>query len=91
LSGGEQQMVSFAIGKALADLASIQVKGDINLQILDEPFSMLAGRNSEALVDYWSQEDKVILLISNEQSLKNLISDRVHIIKEGGISQIWIN
>ncbi|MCI0563768.1 MAG: hypothetical protein MN733_35285, partial [Nitrososphaera sp.] len=49
LSGGEQQMVSFAIGLALSDLASSVSSVSSSFLILDEPFSELDARNSEAI------------------------------------------
>lgn len=90
LSGGEQQMVSFAIGRALADLARTQVAGDSYIQILDEPFSMLDERNSENIVRYLNEELKggTILLISNEEHLKSLVPNRVHVTKTKGITEV---
>jgi DNA repair exonuclease SbcCD ATPase subunit len=92
LSGGEQQMVSFAVGLALADLAETQVKGGSNLLILDEPFMALDDRNCENLVTYLTSElnsrRETILLISNEENLKVLISERIHVEKSGGISSV---
>jgi DNA repair exonuclease SbcCD ATPase subunit len=92
LSGGEQQMVSFAIGRALADLARTQVAGESMFQILDEPFSMLDERNSEAIVNYLKKDmkDGTILLISNEDHLKGLISSRINVVKQGGISEVVV-
>jgi DNA repair exonuclease SbcCD ATPase subunit len=73
LSGGEQQMVSFAIGLALADLASCKTAAKPEFLILDEPFSELDERNSEAIVDYltgdFGKDRDTLLLISNEESL----------------------
>jgi DNA repair exonuclease SbcCD ATPase subunit len=90
LSGGEQQMVSFAIGRALADLARTQTSGESKFQILDEPFSMLDERNSEAIVNYLqkSMTDGTTLLISNEEHLKGLITNRIHVVKRKGISEV---
>jgi len=90
LSGGEQQMVSFAVGLALADLAETQAQGPSHFLILDEPFMALDERNCENLVNYLSNElssrRETILLISNEDSLKSLISQRIHVEKTGGIT-----
>jgi len=90
LSGGEQQMVSFAIGRALADLARTQTSGASEFQIMDEPFSMLDERNSEAIVNYLKNEvtKGTILLISNEDHLKGLITNRITVIKKNGISEV---
>lgn len=91
LSGGEQQMVSFAIGLALADLAASQTSGTSQVMILDEPFSMLDEQNSESIVNYLTQLRNVkstILLISNESHLKNLITDHIHVTKKNGVSHV---
>ncbi|GAG54438.1 unnamed protein product [marine sediment metagenome] len=92
LSGGEQQIVSFAIGLALADLATAQAQGSSGFLILDEPFSQLDSRNSEAIVEYLTSDigkaKETILLISNEDELKTLIPNRVHVVKKRGVSNI---
>jgi DNA repair exonuclease SbcCD ATPase subunit len=92
LSGGEQQIASFAVGLALADLASSRVDGNSEFLILDEPFSQLDDRNSEAIVEYLTgdlgKSKDTILLISNEDSLKGLIPSRIHVVKENGITGI---
>jgi DNA repair exonuclease SbcCD ATPase subunit len=92
LSGGEQQMVSFAVGLALADLAETQVEGSSHLLILDEPFMALDGRNCENIVNYLrgplSKRRETILLISNEEALRSLIPNRIHVIKSGGVTRL---
>jgi len=92
LSGGEQQIASFAVGLALADLAETQVKGSSHFLILDEPFMALDDRNCENLVSYLTNElssrRETILLISNEENLKSLISERIHVEKQNGVTSI---
>lgn len=92
LSGGEQQMVSFSIGLALADLARRVTNSKSGFLILDEPLTELDSRNSEAVVEYLTSEIEngrdTIFLISNEESLKGLIHNRIHIIKSKGISNV---
>lgn len=92
LSGGEQQIVSFAVGLALADLAETQAQGPSHFLILDEPFMALDDRNCENLVNYLSNElsyrRETILLISNEDNLKSLIPERIHVEKTGGITRV---
>lgn len=92
LSGGEQQLVSFAIGLALADLAAAQATERSSFLILDEPFAQLDDRNSEAIVHYLThglaRERETILLISNEEHLKSLVPNRVHVVKKGGVSRV---
>ena len=92
LSGGEQQIVSFSLGMALADLAETQVEGKSNVLILDECFTELDAINQEAVVDYINSDlrktRETILIISNEEHLKSLFPNQIHVVKENGISRI---
>lgn len=92
LSGGEQQMVDFSVGLALSDLAATQVKSRSNLIILDEPFVGLDDRNCESVISYLKEDlakiKSTIFLVSNEETLKGLIPNRVHVEKTGGISRV---
>ncbi|MCI0558892.1 MAG: AAA family ATPase [Nitrososphaera sp.] len=92
LSGGEQQMVSFAIGLGLADLAGRAASGRSSFLILDEPFAELDARNSESIVSYLGDEVRngkdTIFLISNDEALKGLIQERIHVVKKHGISGV---
>ena len=92
LSGGEQKMVSFGVGMALADLSESQVQGSSHFLILDEPFEYLQGKNCENLVSYLTHEltkkRETILLVSNDDSLQQLVPNRLHVIKENGRTSI---
>lgn len=92
LSGGEQQMVSFSIGLGLADLAGRTSSGRSNLLVLDEPFTELDERNSDSVVTYLNSEvnngKDTILLISNDEALKGLIANRIHVVKENGVTHV---
>lgn len=92
LSGGEQQIVSFAIGLTLAELSESQVESSSNVMILDEPFLYLDSKNCESIVTYLTdvlaQKKETIFLVSNEDSLKALIPNRIHVVKEKGISRV---
>lgn len=92
LSGGEQQVVRFATGLGLSDLAATQAVGDSSLLILDEPFTRLDPRNFEAVVNYLTgdlgKQRSTILLISNDVSLMSLVPNRVHVVKERGVTRV---
>ena len=89
LSVGEKQIVSFAASLAVADLASTQVAGRSNVLILDEPFMGLHKNNCDNIINFLNQCDvETILLISNEEALKELVVNRVHVVKTKG--QSWI-
>jgi DNA repair exonuclease SbcCD ATPase subunit len=92
LSGGEQQIVNFAVGMALADLAETQTVGASHTMILDEPFTELSPLNCENVVNFLtghlSKKKSTVLLISNEQNLKGLIPNSIFVTKKNGISSI---
>ena len=92
LSGGEQQMVSFAIGLSLADLANRVGGSESGFLILDEPFTELDERNGEAVIEYLTAEVEngrdTVFLISNEPSLQGLIQNRIHVVKSRGITNV---
>lgn len=90
LSGGEKKVVSFAIGLALADLASSQTTGTTDFMILDEPFEQLDERNSEAMINYLNDicSKSTVLLVSNEEHLKQLVPQRINVVKRKGISNV---
>jgi DNA repair exonuclease SbcCD ATPase subunit len=90
LSGGEKQIVSFAVGLSLAELAETQVRHSSNLLILDEPFLYLDDKNCENVVQYLMRElmkkKSTIFLISNEDHLKALVPNRIHVTKTSGLT-----
>lgn len=92
LSGGERQLVNFAMGLGLADLAELQTDGPSYFMVLDEPFMALDARNSENLVNYLNTylqgKKETILLVSNEETLKSLIPNRINVVKENGVSRL---
>lgn len=90
LSGGEQQLVGFAVGLALADLAELKVINRSNVMILDEPLENLGHKNSEALISYLTSlaKNRTILFISNDESLKDLIANRIEVRKSAGITRL---
>ena len=61
-----------------------------NLLILDEPFVQMDARNAEAVVNFLTKHSgkETILLISNEEALKGLIHNRLHIVKHYGLSNL---
>ncbi len=92
LSGGEQQIVNFSVGLALSDFAETQVSGGSRFMILDEPFTNLDPKNCENVISFLTEhltkKKDTILFISNEEGLQNLVPNRIHIEKRGGISEV---
>ena len=91
-SGGEQQLVSFAVGLAFGDLIRQTTQARSNLLILDEPFVCLDDANAEKLIthirDNLAQEFATILLVSNENSIKDLVANKIWITKRDGVSSL---
>jgi DNA repair exonuclease SbcCD ATPase subunit len=90
-SGAEKQLTSFAVGMALSDLAGMQTEGASSFMILDEPFLYQSPENCENLINFITTKLKnksTILLISNEDNLSNLVSNRVHVVKNKGVTSI---
>ena len=92
LSGGEKQIVNFATGLALADLAELQATGQSYVTILDEPMFALDDRNSENFINYLQsfllKKKDTVLLVSNEESLKRLVPDQIKVIKQNGVTSL---
>jgi DNA repair exonuclease SbcCD ATPase subunit len=90
-SGAEKQLTSFAVGMALSDLAAMQADGASSFMILDEPFLYQSPENCERIITFVTQHlsgKSTILLISNEDSLVNLVPNRVHVVKNKGVTSI---
>ena len=89
LSVGEKQIICFAVSLALSDLAATQAQGASDILILDEPLMGLSAKNCENVVNFLVSHKKgTILLISNEDNLKSLISNRIHVTKSKGLT--WL-
>jgi DNA repair exonuclease SbcCD ATPase subunit len=90
-SGAEKQLTSFAVGMALSDLAGMQTEGASSFMILDEPFLYQSPENCERIITFITQhlcDKSTILIISNEDSLVNLVPNRVHVVKNKGVTTI---
>ena len=93
LSGGEKQIASFAVGLALSELSDFGGGQSSNVIILDEPFTELDNKNCENVILYLQNElikrKSTILLISNDDRMKSLVSNVFEIYKdENGYSHI---
>jgi NitT/TauT family transport system ATP-binding protein len=82
LSGGQQQRVGIA--RALA----IEPK----VLLLDEPFSALdpvtTDELHECLLKVWKETGKTIVMVSHSIEEAVLLSDRIAVMKQGGIKEI---
>ena len=92
LSGGERQLVNFAVSLALADLAATQTGGDSKTLVLDEPFENLDKVNCDNVISFIHNELKNIkdniFIVSNEEHLKELIPNKIFVEKKHGVSSL---
>jgi DNA repair exonuclease SbcCD ATPase subunit len=92
LSGGEQQIVNFAVGMALSNLATLSQEKS-SILILDEPFVGLSPKNAENIIHFLNKKLRTenystILLISNEETLQSLIPNVISVEKLDGVTRI---
>jgi DNA repair exonuclease SbcCD ATPase subunit len=69
----------------------LQTQGSSSFMILDEPFLYQSPENCERIVNFITTKlsnKSTILLISNEDNLVNLVPNRVHVVKNKGVSSI---
>jgi NitT/TauT family transport system ATP-binding protein len=82
LSGGQRQRVGIA--RAL----SVEPK----ILLLDEPFSALDPVTTDEMHDYllkiWQETGKTIVMVSHSIEEAVLLSDRIAIMKQGGIKEV---
>lgn len=87
-SGGEKGKVDIAISLALNDLMRTMAS-DVGVCFFDEPFENLDVDASEAVVDLLKDIDaENILITSHNQAIKDLIANKIRVVKKGGIARI---
>ena len=92
ISGGERRRPDLAAMFALGDLAASKSRYPIGLRLLDEPFDGLDGLGAEQVVQVLQTKlvDRVgtVLVMTHDDTLKQLIGNRIQVVKENGVS--WI-
>ena len=92
ISGGERQRPDLAAMFALGDLAASRSRSPIQLRLLDEPFDGLDGLGAEQVVSALRSlvlpKCGTILVMTHDDNLKQLIDERIVVVKENGVS--WL-
>jgi len=89
LSGGEKRRMDLAILLSMQRYLVTYSQVSLNCIVLDEIFDSLDGVGIDNFIKaltYIFDESSSIFLISHNESLKNLISDQIKIVKENGKS-----
>ena len=91
-SAGERKRIDLAISFALQDLVIKQNNTSVNLLMLDEVFENLdevANENVITLLEEKAKEVDSIFVITHNEQLKGLFSNKVTVVKEqDGISKL---
>lgn len=90
-SGGEKRRVELATSFALSDIVSNRSHKSFNFLMLDECFEGLdeEGRSRIVnLLEVLKDKRENIFIIDHFESLKGLIDNEIHVIKENGISYL---
>lgn len=90
LSGGERSSVDLAIDMAVIDLIETRTNKGINLFILDEPFNGQDTIGVEMALEVLksSNTNKKLIVVDHNPIVKEFISDRIIVIRDGEISHI---
>ena len=91
LSGGERQRVDLACAIALADLARLRSKSNLELLVFDEVFERLDDAGCEAvgaLLRSHADEWGTTLLVTHLDALLAEVPNRIRVIKQGGVSKV---
>lgn len=90
LSGGERTSLDLAIDLAVLDLLETRTGKGTDLFILDEPFQALDSVNSEQvlemLINY--QGSKRLIVVDHDPITKQMVTDKILVIREGQTSRI---
>lgn len=93
LSGGERTTVDLAVDLAVIDVIEAKTGRGANFYIVDEPFNGLDGICKENYLDILKQLDtnKKIIIVDHSTELKEMVYDKITVIKQGEYSIIESN
>jgi DNA repair exonuclease SbcCD ATPase subunit len=88
-SGGERQKVNLAVALAFNKITRSMCEEDIPILVLDEPMESLDSVSAERALDILLTLDtKNVFLITHNQTLRDLIPNRMMIEKSGGTATL---
>ena len=90
LSGGERTSVDLAIDLAVIDILEMRFGKGVNLLILDEPFNGLDSVSTESCLELLTQSGskKQIVIVDHAEECKQLLSDKIIVVRDGAFSKI---
>ena len=88
LSGGERSAVDLAIDLAVCEMIQEKANKGIDVLILDEPFSGLDSIGIEQALEMLKTLDKRILIVEHNNIAKEMIPDKLTVIRENDTSYI---
>jgi DNA repair exonuclease SbcCD ATPase subunit len=93
LSGGERAAVDISIDIAVLGLIEDKTNKGIDVFILDEPFTGLDGTNIEMVLEVLKNANmhKKLIVVDHNPIVKEQISDRITIIRDGLTSRVTQN
>ena len=89
-SGGERSALDLAIDLAVIDLIELKTGKGINIFVLDEPFTGLGAIEIEMALEVLknSNSNKKLMVVDHNPIVKEHISERILVIREGLISRL---
>ena len=88
LSGGERSAVDLAIDLAVCEMIQEKANKGIDIMILDEPFGGFDSIGIEQALEMLKTLDKRILIVEHNTVVKEFITSKVTVIREGETSRI---
>ena len=90
LSGGEQTSINLAVDLAVIDIIEAKTGKGANFYVIDEPFDGLDGVCKENYLEILKSLDinKKIILVDHSSELKEMVYDKITVVKEGEYSRI---
>ncbi len=88
LSGGERSAVDLAIDLAVCEMIQEKANKGIDTLILDEPFGGFDSIGIEQALEMLKTLDKRILIVEHNNIAKEMISEKLTVIRDGETSRI---